>query len=760
MKRSGMMLAAALAVVGAGAAEPSPPLVIAERGQPAKYTIVIEKDASDCLRFAAEELSLFISRQTGVKLPITEGEASPAIVLRECITSAPPENPIKADGFHLRAVPPNVFIAGAGARGVLYGVYELLERFGACAWYSPSFEVVPRQEKFSVPGNLDEIQAPAFALRSLMINGWNTNHVHAARNKLNLEGFGERLGGSDFRFDPVLGKCHTFEKLLPAAKWFDTHPEYFSERNGRRLGYRTQLCLTNPEVLRLCTEKTLARIAESYPKGIRRFGISPNDWGAWCECAECARVDGREKSHAGTLIDFVNRIAEAVEKKYPEAIIQTLAYTYTRRPPATLVPRKNVQICFCTIECDFAQPIAMGRAIENRAVRHALAQWAKYPSRLSVWDYAGDFACYQHIWPNFRSLRENIRLFRASGVDEMFEQGTGGGQEDIWADLRAWCIAKWLWNPDLELEWLLRKCFADCFGPAAEEVYRYCKLVHDTPRDTKRYPMRCFESVYACGISAPMLDSAAALMAQARERAAGTKFADNVRRASLPVDFMRAMRGYARPSMASAAMDPARLESEREGARRVAAALNSPASLRLADDSVWEALLARRLRQFADADKLPPPSKRLSFEEWAFTGTMPVAFRIEDDPLAGDGRAVHLPGNLAHCSCWFELDSVAIDPEATYMPRLRLRVGKSAPRTPTFFAGIYNLNLRKVVSGMNCRREELPPGKAQAGEAYFWYNVGAIQPKRGDVVWVALGGGAEHPDVWIDKIELRRMPAR
>ncbi|HOK47298.1 MAG TPA: DUF4838 domain-containing protein, partial [Bryobacteraceae bacterium] len=44
---------------------------------------------------------------------------------------------------------------------------------------------------------------------------------------------------------------------LPQAqpeKYFDAHPEYFSLVKGKRLKQHSQLCCTNEEVIRLCTE--------------------------------------------------------------------------------------------------------------------------------------------------------------------------------------------------------------------------------------------------------------------------------------------------------------------------------------------------------------------------------------------------------------------------------------------------------------------------------------------------------------------------
>ena len=51
-----------------------------------------------------------------------------------------------------------------------------------------------------------------------------------------------------------------------------------------------------------------------------------------------------------TYIDFVNEVAEAVEKEFPDVLVETLAYRFTRNPPKTIWPRHNVAIRSCTIE--------------------------------------------------------------------------------------------------------------------------------------------------------------------------------------------------------------------------------------------------------------------------------------------------------------------------------------------------------------------------------------------------------------------------
>ena len=76
----------------------------------------------------------------------------------------------------------------------------------------------------------------------------------------------------------------------------------------------------------------------------KMIDVSQNDWHGYCTCAKCKAVDDAEESHAGTLVLMLNRVAEAVEKEFPDVLVESLAYQYTRSPPKSIKPRHNVLI--------------------------------------------------------------------------------------------------------------------------------------------------------------------------------------------------------------------------------------------------------------------------------------------------------------------------------------------------------------------------------------------------------------------------------
>ena len=263
---------AVLAAIGAGVlAQPAEDLVIARRGQEAAATVVIRRDASPSERYAAEELVRYVEKMTSVRLPVID-DAQPlparAVILgmtrhtSALAAGASATRELGEEGFRLLAVPPHLLVIGSHKRGVLYGAYELLETYGGVGWFASWHEVVPRRDVFSVPGGLDDTQTPTFVFRN---PSWVDVRHHAdfaVRCRMNGEsrGMQPRHGGSALRFVRYLGSAHTFDRLLPCAKWFARHPEYFSEVNGARRDGRTQLCLTNPDVLRLVVSNVLAHI--------------------------------------------------------------------------------------------------------------------------------------------------------------------------------------------------------------------------------------------------------------------------------------------------------------------------------------------------------------------------------------------------------------------------------------------------------------------------------------------------------------------
>jgi len=441
----------------------------------AAFEVSLPSSPEPSVSFAAEELAAYVSRITGSR-PSVVTNAAPVRGVALAIDPA-----MDDDSFAFRSKD-GLFRVTGGKRGVLYGVYEMLERWGGVDWLASWRTVVPKGE-FRLPRELDERQTPAVALREVYGGDLWTNIPFAVHLRLNglrsHDGtkpfpIDPKYGGKAWRFVNGLKNCHTFTYLVPLAKYYKDHPEYYALVDGVRRDVSWQLCLTNPDVLRIATAKVL-EFLDADPTA-RMVGVSHNDnRNNFCRCERCAAVDAEEESHAGTELRFVNAIADEVKKRHPGVLVQTLAYQYTRKPPKLTRPRDNVVITLCSIECDRLRPFGSPKSADvNKAFVDDLLGWSKMTDKLYVWDYTGENLHYIHPMPNAHVVYDNVKFFRDHNVKFFFSEGNSGkAMHPEFAELKAWLIAKALWNPDQPLEPLLDRFFNGYYGKAAPFVREY-----------------------------------------------------------------------------------------------------------------------------------------------------------------------------------------------------------------------------------------------------------------------------------------------
>ena len=450
--------------------------------------IITAQTCDPVTRYAAEELARWLGEIAGSSfsicsdtLPPQENDILVGINSRtekySKRTTALPE-----EGFFYCTDDQNLIFGGNG-RALLYGVYAFLEDELGIRFFSPEVTHVPHRRCIEI-GSLDRSDAPVMEYREPAISEVR-NTEYAVRRRVNgsfrrdpVDKYGGGVGYADGYF------VHTFTKLLPPEQYFDVHPEYYSEINGQRIREKTQLCLSNPNVLELVKNRVLEELHKQ--PGVKLFSVSQDDNYNGCTCEKCRSIDEEEGSMAGSMIRFVNAVAEAVEPEFPEVVIDTLAYQYTRKPPRITRPRHNVSVRLCSIECCFLHPLRSCRCDDPDAPNIDLSQpfaedligWGKICNRLYVWDYATNFSHYWMPHPNLHVLADNIRFFAENGVKGVFEQGCaaqGGGE---FTGLRSYLISKALWNPNLDEDLIIDEYLTGVYGEAAPYMRRYLDEVY------------------------------------------------------------------------------------------------------------------------------------------------------------------------------------------------------------------------------------------------------------------------------------------
>lgn len=503
-----------------------------KKGNPDGVSIIISDGRSPVQRHGARELSRYISAICGAVLPIytaARKKLGPEILLgadpagREPGAKRAGKEP---DAYMVFGQCGDIYIDGSNGRGLLYGVYALLEHWG-CRWYTPGCETAPRAESLSFEDGSVLADAPAFPYREIFYNDMFHGDFAA---KCRLNGDHQRLHsehGGKISYVPGYF-VHSFSRLVPPEKYFDSHPEYFAEKDGVRHGDPyTQLCLTNPEVLKIAAAQALADLRAHPEAGI--ISISQNDGGFPCDCKDCRKIAEEEGSQSGPIIRFVNAVAEEIEREFPEVWVDTLAYDYSRKPPKRARPRKNVLIRLCTFECCFAHPLSECREISDAKAPHTdpifrdfagdIEKWAEISERLFIWDYVTDFEFYHNIHPNFAVLQPNLRFFSANKVKGVFPQGNGQSPAGEMAELRAWLLSRLLWNPDYDVKAGTEEFLAAYFGPAAPQMAEYLRLTGDALARSG-YHLSLFDSPKAPFITEELLDFADAIFDRAEEKAA------------------------------------------------------------------------------------------------------------------------------------------------------------------------------------------------------------------------------------------------
>ncbi len=506
------------------------------------YRIVTAANPTPSERYAAEELQRYLEKIGGAKLAIiedTEPAGAKEILLGDnrhlrALDTQVDFAKLGTDGFTLRTMGDCLIIAGGKPRGTLYGVYALLEEKLGVRWFTPEVEAVPQQDRI-ILNKLNETQIPALEYREVFWTEMMRDADFAARHRLNGEHYAlqPKHGGRAAVYYPFV---HSLDTLIP-RDLFPQHPEYFPLINGERKNGYVQRCLTNPDVLQLAIQRVREWI-QAHPDA-NIISVSQNDCINNCQCEKCKAIDDAEGTPMGSLLQFVNAIAADIEKDYPQVRIDTLAYQYTRKPPKTLRPRRNVIIRLCSIECCFAHPLATGPSPENLRFRHDIIAWEPVAPLLYVWDYTPNFANYLQPFPNFDALQPNVRFFVDHGVKGLFEQGnySSGGNGEM-GPLRAYLLAKLLWNPQTDIKRHTDEFVRAYFGKAAPKILAYLEVTHRPVREQGLHA-HIFDSPRAAYLSEEVITQGEKLLDEAEQLPDNDAVKLRVQVARLPVWYVK-----------------------------------------------------------------------------------------------------------------------------------------------------------------------------------------------------------------------------
>jgi len=408
---------------------------------------------------------------------------------------------LKDEGFVKKVIGENVFICGIG-RGTMYGCSSFIEEELDCRWFTPELRVTPKAQSIAVNAKLHDIENVAMESRDVYWQAIKNPEFGAFHRENSAK---DQIYGYGVRYYPP--GCHTIGSLAAPQDCIPEEDYAFRADVGRTPAQR---CLTSPHVLELVIESAKKMLRENDGPDYKVLSISAEDNAEVCECERCLASDKKYGGPSGTNIWFVNQAAEAIEEwlavEYPgrEIGIDTFAYFYTEAPPKDaevhIAPRRNVIVRLCSINCCFSHPLEecgesrRGSLLEDNVFNRFeerpsqfgehVVGWGKLcaetGAKLYIWDYTTDFNFYPATYPNLHTFTANFQFYIENGVRGTFQQGYlepgGSASNGEFAELRAYLLAKLLWNPKEDAGHIIDEFLAAYYGAAAPMIREYLDI--------------------------------------------------------------------------------------------------------------------------------------------------------------------------------------------------------------------------------------------------------------------------------------------
>ena len=448
--------------------------------------IVVSDDASITDKYAAERLKYYLDKIMGGDVAVvsdkTENdcvEISVGDTLREDLDFS-----AKKDGSYVITSEKDlIVINGAGNKGTIHGVYAFLEKYCDCHWYEDEVIVIPENAALSVKQGINVTYTPFFEYSETDTKSSRDPEFSVANGLTG--GVYKNLTaeqGGDVSY--IGSSSHTLVNYYcKPEKYFSEHPEYYALVDGKRTG--TQLCLTNEDVKAIVTAEVIAALEEKHDPTapLQIISVTQADNGQYCECESCAALDNYNGSQSGTMLTFVNEIAERVTAvtDYDNIAFDTFAYQYTRKAPLHVVPREDVIVRLCSIECCFGHPLDDENCKDNVAFMSDLREWSKICDRLYIWDYV--LNCYESIviHPNFGVLQRNIQIFYEHGVKGIYEQGVFyiTDADGEFAEMKTYLLSKLMQDPYLDYDECMLGYLTAVYGPGGAYLKEFIDIISD-----------------------------------------------------------------------------------------------------------------------------------------------------------------------------------------------------------------------------------------------------------------------------------------
>ena len=493
--------------------------------RPGAVEVVRDWRACSTVRFAADEMTNFLSRALGGPVPLvyapTGGRTVSVVVGTNAWSRAAGVRPelLARDGYVVRAESNRVYVAGCddpsvdmkallaarkhwaffnGERATVFAVYDFLDRFAGVRFYFPGEfgTVVPARSEIRVPPGVTT-REPDSAVREF----------HQEVQPLSYL----RLGGQS-KYTPC---AHGLVGLNLQERFGQAHPEWFALMrdldgvNRRMTQFRTPwfekwqspcFCLSNADLWEQIHDDAVAYLSgvSAKDRGVPNYWADNKGWawghGCWynefvdvmpedgmrpCLCPNCQAAYAKDA--AGRLVEEYatelvwGRTAELGRRFLKEGVkgfLTQMAYSPYRALPSCDLPT-NVLV-MVAVNGPWTEGDRERRDVEDGIVR---AWTGKAPGRVWLWTYPAKFALLN--WPGVpqmtpKSFAAYLQRHLPNLRGMKFEAHT---DKPIYNYLNDYVASKLFWDHRTDVNELLAEHDAVMFGAAAGEMRGFYDLL-------------------------------------------------------------------------------------------------------------------------------------------------------------------------------------------------------------------------------------------------------------------------------------------
>ena len=404
------------------------------------YTLVVQEGGAACVRDSANELIELLERATAgfrMEEKASDYEIVIGVTDRDTDRVKTAREAVKLDGYTLLMDGNRLYITGSCDRGTMYGVYCFLEDYVGVRFLARDTTVIINQDSVAIPADVHTTHNPVFEMRDTYWYDMRYDQTTANHAKDNsfydsstpVADIGGGIGYAG-RF------VHTINLLQDLPYQGNVQP-----------------CLTDEEVYQTVLKNVRAWLDANPEATIISVSQNDSDPGKLgCQCENCKAIDDAEGTPMGSLLTFINRIANDIKDDYPGVYVDTLAYRYTRKAPKNIKPADNVIIRLCSIECCFTHALSDESCSKNKSFKQDIEEWSAICDNLYIWDYTYNAETYFTFFPNFDVLWDNVQFYKDHHVTGVFLEGQQVSVSGEFAELRSYLLAKLLWDPDMTKE--------------------------------------------------------------------------------------------------------------------------------------------------------------------------------------------------------------------------------------------------------------------------------------------------------------------